>query len=80
MPLLCYNDAMKLSVTVKPFSRQAKVLQKDKELIVYVDAAPVEGKANRRLIELCAGHFGVPKSRIRLLSGGSGRRKILEII
>ncbi|HOJ40331.1 MAG TPA: DUF167 domain-containing protein [bacterium] len=70
---------MKVSVTVKPYARQARVIATDQGLIVYVDAAPVEGKANRRLLELCARHFGVARSQVRICHGTSGRHKILEI-
>ncbi|MCM8768742.1 MAG: DUF167 domain-containing protein [Candidatus Omnitrophica bacterium] len=70
---------MKISVIVKPYSHRAKVVRTPTGLIVYVDAAPVEGKANKRLLEICASYLGVARSRIRISHGNSGRKKILEI-
>ena len=36
---------------------------------------PVDGKANKELIALVAGHFGRPKSAVSIKSGGSSRMK-----
>ncbi len=49
------------------------------EVRVRVHAAPEGGKANAEVIELLAEHFGVPRSRIRILRGASSRNKIVEI-
>jgi uncharacterized protein (TIGR00251 family) len=71
---------MKISVTVKPNSRKEEVVSTaEGEYTVRVCAPPVEGKANERVIELLAKHFGVPKSRVTISRGSSGRKKIVEI-
>jgi uncharacterized protein (TIGR00251 family) len=71
---------MKISIMVKPNSRKEEVIAAaEGEYTVRVSAPPVEGKANERVIELLAKHFGVPKSRVTILRGASGRRKIVEI-
>jgi uncharacterized protein YggU (UPF0235/DUF167 family) len=40
----------------------------------------VEGKANAHLIRFLAKEFGIPKSRITLIGGESGREKRLLIV
>lgn len=71
---------MRYTVTVKPNARKPRVeVLSPAELRVHVDAPPVEGKANKRLIALLAEHFGVAKSRILLLKGENSRRKLVEI-
>lgn len=40
---------------------------------------PVDGKANKELIALVAGHFGRPKSAVSIRSGGSARIKRVAI-
>jgi uncharacterized protein len=47
---------------------------------VYVTAPPEDGKANKKLIELLAEYFKVPKSQIRIVKGEISRNKIVEII
>jgi uncharacterized protein len=71
---------MKISVSVKPNSRTEKVeLISEGHYLVKVNAPPVDGKANERLIELLSDYFKVPKSRIELASGGKSKNKIFQI-
>ena len=71
---------MKISVLVKPNSKQESVTEaEDGSLIVRANAPPADGKANKRVIELLAIHFDKPKSSIRLLHGQSGKKKVFEI-
>jgi uncharacterized protein YggU (UPF0235/DUF167 family) len=44
-----------------------------------VRAAPEHGAANAALISLVAKALGVPKSAVRLVSGGSSRLKTLKV-
>jgi len=46
---------------------------------VRVKSAPVDGKANNTLIAFLAKSFGVPRSSVRLVSGRTGKNKIVEI-
>lgn len=49
-------------------------------LKVRVTAPPEDGKANKALIKLLSDHFNLPKSCIRLVSGDTSRKKMIEII
>lgn len=42
-------------------------------------AVPEKGKANKALIELLAKSLRVPKSSISVISGDTGRKKILRM-
>ena len=71
---------MRLSVTVVPYARATRIQQLDTgRLRVSVTAAPREGRANEALVDALAEHFGVPRSRVRILRGGGSRYKIVEI-
>jgi uncharacterized protein (TIGR00251 family) len=71
---------MKISVQVKPNSRKECVtVREDGVYVVHVSVPPVEGKANKRLVEVLARHFCRPKSGVQILRGTSGRHKIVEI-
>ena len=48
-------------------------------LRVRVHAAPVEGAANAALIRLLASETGVTPGSIRIVSGGTSRRKVVEV-
>ncbi len=48
-------------------------------LRVRLGAPPVDGKANAALIAWAVEAFGVPKARVELLHGATGRQKVLAI-
>jgi hypothetical protein len=46
---------------------------------VKVAAPPEKGKANRELCAFLAEHFGVPRSRVRIVSGETSHLKRIRI-
>ncbi|HTW67854.1 MAG TPA: DUF167 domain-containing protein [Bryobacteraceae bacterium] len=46
---------------------------------VKVAAAPEKGHANRELVEFLAGHLGIAKSRVRIVSGETSRLKRIHV-
>jgi uncharacterized protein YggU (UPF0235/DUF167 family) len=44
-----------------------------------VTAPPHDGEANAAVIDALAAHYGVPRSRVRIITGHHGRRKQVEI-
>jgi hypothetical protein len=71
---------MKISVQVKPNARKdAVTLREDGVYLVQVTVPPVEGRANERLVEVLAAHFGRPKRVVQILKGSRGRHKIVDI-
>jgi uncharacterized protein (TIGR00251 family) len=71
---------VKLNVVVKPNARKNAVeTRQDGSLVVYVSTPPIEGRANERLVEVLAEHFGRPKRDIVIVSGVRSKRKIVEV-
>jgi len=71
---------VKLSVKVKPGSRQQKIVTGDDGITtVWLKSPPVDGKANAALITLLAKTYGVSKSQVRICTGTSARVKRVEI-
>lgn len=48
-------------------------------LRVRVAAPPVDGAANRSLVALLASELGVPRGAVRIVSGDTGRTKVVEV-
>jgi len=72
---------MKITVQVKPNARKDEVLvQADGTFTVRVSVPPIEGRANERVVEVLAEHFGKPKRSIQIVAGSRSRRKIVEIL
>jgi uncharacterized protein (TIGR00251 family) len=69
----------RLRVTPRAGGRSAFAGLYGDRLKVRVGAPPVDGKANAELLAFLAGAFGVPRQRVRLISGASGRDKTVAI-
>ena len=72
---------MKLRLKVKPNSKEERILGFDANdvLSISVKAPPVEGKANRAVIRLLSSVMGIPKSKVKVVSGLRSRLKVVEI-
>lgn len=71
---------LKIEVRVTPrASRDEIVGFRDRVLAVRVTAPPVEDAANRAVVKLIAGRLGIAPSRVTIVRGGRGRRKLLAI-
>ncbi|MDP2911476.1 MAG: DUF167 domain-containing protein [Candidatus Omnitrophota bacterium] len=46
---------------------------------IKVTAPPEKGKANKRVVELLSEELGIKKQDIRIISGATNSRKIIEI-
>ncbi len=70
----------KIVVYCQPGARQTQLVgMHDGKPKIQLKAPPVDGAANKALIEFISKHLGVPKSAIRLVQGTSSRTKRLEV-
>lgn len=75
---------MKVTIHVKPGSRKESIdwvenLFWEKTLVVKIREKPVDGEANRWLIEALSDFFDVPKSSITIIHGHTSREKVVEV-
>lgn len=72
---------MKISIIAHPNAKKPRI---EKDLLdtlhVYVSEPPLEGKANRAVIEALATYFNTKRANILLLSGEKSKIKLFEII
>lgn len=72
---------MKKTVKVKPNSKKQLIEEMaDGTFKVNLKSPPVDGKANKELIELLAEKFNVTKSQVQIKSGLSSKTKLIEIV
>ena len=69
-------EGVVLSVRAKPRSSRAGIdgFMGD-ALVVRIRCAPVDGKANKELVETLADEFGLSKSRVEFKSGETSKSK-----
>lgn len=69
---------MILRIKVKPGAKSNTIKKEsDGTLSIRVAAPPVDGKANKMLLEFLSSVFDIPKTSISLKSGESSRYKTL---
>jgi uncharacterized protein len=72
---------MKVSIVAHPNSKRPRI---ERDLLgtlhVYVNRPPLEGKANKAVIEALSKYFNVRKSCIIFVSGEKSKTKIFEIL
>lgn len=72
--------AARITVKVQPRAKVTRVAGRmENAYKLQLAAPPVDGKANEACIAFLAEVAGVAKSRVRIISGLTGRRKIVEI-
>ena len=71
---------MRYRVKVHPKSRSEGVVRNaDGSLKVHLRVPPVQGRANKALVDILAEHFEVSRSGIKIVKGGKSRDKVVEI-
>lgn len=67
-------------VYVKPLSGTSEIRQEESDLKAYLKSPPIDGKANEELLYLLSRYFNVRRADIKIKSGKSARRKLIQII
>ncbi|MDF1562258.1 MAG: DUF167 domain-containing protein [Deltaproteobacteria bacterium] len=71
---------VRLEILVQPRASRSKIVgEHDGRLKVALAAPPVDGEANEALLKLLAKLLGVPRRAVRITSGETGRRKVVEV-
>jgi hypothetical protein len=74
------DTGLTLRVRVQPrASRDALSGEREGALVVRLTAPPVEGAANEALCRLLGKALGVAPSAVRVVSGATGRNKVVSV-
>ncbi len=84
MPAACYvetSDGVVLNVRAQPRSSRAGLDSLMGDAVkVRLRAAPVDGKANKELVETLADAFGLPKARVVFKGGETSKTKRVLLV
>ena len=71
-----------LAVRVSPRAGRTEIAEvmADGTVKIRLTAAPVDGEANQQLIRFLADALKVPRSRIEIVAGATGRDKIVSVL
>ncbi len=80
LDLRATGDGLTLRVRVQPrASRDALSGEREGALVVRLTAPPVEGAANEALARFLGKALGVAPSAVRVVSGLTGRNKVVRV-
>ena len=72
--------SVRLDVYIQPRASRTELAgMHDGVIKIRVAARPVDNAANRALTDFVAERLGVAKRSVRVVAGGSSRRKVLEV-
>lgn len=74
------GSALALRITPRASRNKIVGVLNDGTIKVHIAAAPVEEAANKELIEFIADVLGVPKSRVEIVAGATGRDKLVSVL
>ena len=71
---------MKIFVKAKPSAHEEKVIKIDEtNFEVSVKEPPIQGRANRAILNALSKYFNTPLFKMRIISGHTSRQKIIEV-
>ncbi|MGH7447680.1 MAG: DUF167 domain-containing protein [Longimicrobiales bacterium] len=74
------DSCVLVRIRVQPRAARTEIVgQHGDALKVRVAAPPVDGAANDELVRCIAKRIGVAQARVRVVRGGAGRSKLVEI-
>jgi len=74
------KGGVEVLVTVVPRSSKSEIVcEHGGRLKICLKSPPVNGAANKELIKLLSKKIGIPKGRILIDSGETGRHKVLRL-
>lgn len=73
------GSALAIRVTPRASRNEIVDLLEDGTIKVRIAAPPADGEANETLIEFMAEILGVPRSRLDIIAGATGRDKLIAV-
>ena len=73
------GERRKIQAKVTPNAKRPEVREEGSTFVVKVKEPPQEGKANAAVIKAIAQHLGVPVRAVRIVSGHTGKNKVVEV-
>jgi len=72
--------ALAIRVTPRSSKNEITEIMNDGTIRIRLTAPPVEGKANDALVSFLAEVLDVPRSRIEIVAGETGRDKLVSVL
>jgi len=71
------KDGIIVNLKISPNASKSEIIKSGDEIKIKLTAQPIEGKANKALIEFLSKELKIPKSSIVILKGETSKDKTL---
>lgn len=69
------DDGLIVNIKISPNAKKNEIINEGEFVKVKITAQPVDGKANKALIEFLSKNFKIPKTSIKILKGETSKEK-----
>lgn len=73
------KDGIVISLRISPNASKNEIIKTGEEIKVKITAQPIDGKANKALLEFLSKNFKIPKSLIEIIKGETSKDKTVLI-
>ena len=71
------ENELKISFRIFPNAKKNEIVKENGIIKIKITAQPVDGKANKALIEFLSKTFKIPKTSIKILKGEASKEKLV---
>ena len=71
------NNGLIATIKISPNAKKNEIIKTDTELKIKITAQPIDGKANKALIEFLSKTFKIPKTSISIIKGEKKKKKTI---
>lgn len=69
------KDGLIVNIKISPNSKKNEIVREKEYTKIKITAQPIDGKANKALIEFLSKNFKIPKTSIKILKGETSKEK-----
>ncbi len=73
------NDGIVIKIRVSPNASKNELIKSNDGLKIKITSQPVEGKANKAVVEFLSKQFKIPKSNFEIIRGKTSKDKTIFI-
>ena len=70
---------LKLKIRISPNASKNEIIKSEDGVKIKITAQPIEGKANKAVVEFLSKEFKIPKSSIEIVKGTTSKEKTILI-
>lgn len=71
------KDGLVASIRISPNAKKNEIIKEGEVVKIKITAQPIDGKANKALVEFLSKNFKIPKTSIKILKGETSKDKTI---